>query len=322
LSQTILITDSNMGDPRFEREVAEDAGLALLEADCHTEEEVIAAAAQAEPVALLVQYAPITRRVFAASPSILVVGRYGVGLDCVDLEAAAEHSVEVVNVVDYGSTQIADHAFALLLALVRNLSGWTSATKLGHWPAPTDFPLPQELDTLRLGVLGFGRIGSAVAERARGLGLDVVASDPYLDSSEIEARGAHAVGLEELWSMSDAVSLHAPLTPETEHVLDETAFGRFREGSYIVNTARAGLIERQALERALDDGPLRGAGLDVWWEEPPSPDDPLLRHPRVLVTPHAAWLSEGSFRRLRTAAARRVVEALAVKRAAAERALS
>jgi D-3-phosphoglycerate dehydrogenase / 2-oxoglutarate reductase len=310
MTDTILITDLNFGEPDLEREIAAAGGFELAVADCRSAEDVIEAASRIRPVALLVQYAPITRKTLDACPSVRVVGRYGAGLDGIDLAAAAERSVAVVNVPEYGTDAVADHALALLLAVVRGLPQWTTRTRGGRWPPPTAVPPSPELAGHVLGLFGFGRIGRALAVRCHALGMRVIAHDPYVEEGDFGAHDVRAVTRDELWAQSAVVSLHAPLTEETSAVMDGAAFARLHRGAYVINTARAGLIDREALEQALADGQVESVGLDVWWEEPPRRSDALLRHPRVVVTPHVAWWSRGAIQRLRTRAVRRVVEAV------------
>ena len=310
MSSVILITDCDMGEPVYEQAVVERGGYKLAVANCRTEDEVIEAASSAGAVGLLVQYATISQRVLDALPEVRVVVRYGVGVDTIDLDAAAERSVKVLNVPDYGTDEVADHSVSLLLALFRDLRWWSERTRAGDWPAPARERAPAEFATRTVGLLGFGKISRAVASRIRALGSTVVAHDPMVPDDELASEGVEPVGWDALWERSDAVSLHVPLTDDTRAAVNDDALGRMPAGSFLVNTARAGLVERGALENALENGRLRGAALDVWWEEPPAKDDPLLRHPRVLATPHVAWFSEASVERLRRFAAERVVEAL------------
>lgn len=310
MSGVILITDCDMGAPMHERAVVERGGYELVMANCRTEDDVIDAAGRAGAVGLLVQYAPITRRVLDQLPGVRAVGRYGVGVDTIDLDAAAERAVQVLNVPDYGTDEVADHTVCLLLALFRDLRWWTERMRAGDWPAPTRERAPGELATRTVGLLGFGKISRAVASRMRAFGCAVVTHDPLVADDAFAPAWVEPVDWETLWERSDAVSLHAPLTEATRGAVDDDALSRMRPGSFLVNTARAGLVQRGALERALEAGHLRGVALDVWWEEPAPDGDPLLRHPRVLATPHMAWFSEGSVERLRRLAAERVIEAL------------
>jgi D-3-phosphoglycerate dehydrogenase / 2-oxoglutarate reductase len=306
----VLITDCDMGPADLEREVLVAAGLELTHLACRTAADVVEQANAHRASGLLVQYAPIDRAVFEGCPQLRAVVRYGVGLDNIDLGAAAEHGVAVAGVRNYGTNEVADQATALMLALLRRLPQWSAATQAGGWPARGAIADPLELATCTLGLFGFGAIARAVAGRAAAFGLRVLAHDPYAPAEAFAVPGLERVDWHRLWSEATVVSLHAPLTGETAGAVNAEALGRMAPGGFLVNTARAGLVDRDALTAALDDGSLAGAGLDVWWTEPADPDDPLLRHPRVLVTPHVAWISPGAVRRLRIGAAHQLLALL------------
>lgn len=310
MSPTVLITDNDMGPADLERAVLEPAGITVVHLACRTEREVTEAVREHEPVGLLVQYAPITAEVLRACRSVRGLVRYGVGLDNVDLDVAEEVGITALNVPDYGSAEVADHAVTLLLALLRGVPAWSRAVADGGWPTRGELPDPLELRECTLGLLGFGAIAREVAARAQAFGMAVLAHDPFVPEDDVRAAGAEPVGFTDLWRRSTAVSLHAPLTAGTEGVVDAEALGLMAPGSFLVNTARAGLVDRSGLEGALQSGHLAAAALDVWWQEPAEPDDPLLRDPRMLVTPHVAWISPGSARRLRSSAAQRLLQVL------------
>jgi D-3-phosphoglycerate dehydrogenase len=310
MSRTVLITDCDMGPADLERGVLEPAGWDVVHQCCRSEEEVVAAVRDTGAAGLLVQYAPITSAVLHACPSVRGLARYGVGMDTVDVEAARDLGVVALNVPDYGPAEVADHTMALLLGLLRGVPAWSAATRSGHWPARGELPDPLELRVCVLGLLGFGAIAREVATRAKAFGMEVLAHDPFVPSPAMAAAGVRSVEFDELWRCSTAVSVHAPLTPATTGIVGDAALGLLAPGSYLINCARAGLVDRAALEASLADGRLAGVGLDVWWDEPAHPDDALLRDPRVVVTPHVAWLSPGSIRRLRTSAARRLLDVL------------
>ena len=310
MDRTILITDCDMGPADLEREVLEPAGWRVVVADCRTGPDVLDAVREHRPAGLLVQYAPMTADVLAGCDGVRALFRYGVGMDNVDEAAAARLGIVARNVPDYGSAEVADHAVTLLLSLLRAVPPWSAAVAAGQWPARGERRDPRELAVTTVGLLGFGAIAREVALRCRAFGTTVLAHDPFVAPDAARESGVELVGIEELFSRSDAVSVHAPLTEGTRGVVSAAALGRMRPGSFLVNTARAGLVDRPALEAALADGTLAGVGLDVWWDEPPAAGDPLLRDPRVLVTPHVAWLSPGSARRLRTFAAQRLLAVL------------
>jgi D-3-phosphoglycerate dehydrogenase len=316
MSRTVLITDCDMGPADLERSVLEPAGWNVVHASSRTEEDVVTAIHDTGAVGLLVQYAPITAAVLRACPSVRGLARYGVGMDNVDVAAARELAVEALNVPDYGAGEVADHTMALLLGLLRRVPTWSAATAAGRWPARGDLPEPLELRACVLGLLGFGAIAREVAVRARAFGMQVIAHDPFVPPAEMAAAGVRPAEVDELWRSSTAVSVHAPLTAATTGLVDTAALSLMAPGSFLINCARAGLVDRAALEESLADDRLAGVGLDVWWDEPARTDDPLLRDPRVVVTPHVAWLSPGSVRRLRVSAARRLLDVLVARGAA------
>lgn len=245
-----------------------------------------------------------------------IMVRAGVGFDQIDVEAAGRRGIPVCNVPDYGTTEVADHAIALMLGLARGLvsyhlrlladphAGW-------HWSGA---PLVRRLRGTRFGVVGLGRIGLAAARRAAALDMKVVFYDPYLpDGAE------WAVGYERVWDLqallesADVVSLHCPLTPETRQIIDRTTLASMRPHALLINTARGALVDIDALDEALREGRIGGAGLDVLPQEPPDPNGPLLqafkrREPYVdgtlLLTPHAAWASADGRADLRAKSAR------------------
>jgi D-3-phosphoglycerate dehydrogenase len=300
----VLVTDADYGDSDIETEVLAAAGHELRTAQCRTAEDVIAAAQDAD--ALLVQYAPVTAEVLAALPRLRLVSRYGVGVDVVDTDAARERGVWVCNVPDYGTTEVALHAVAMLLALLRNLAGHDREVRAGRWDHRLGGRLPRP-GSLTLGVVGLGRIGRMTLERAAPWFGSCVGYDPHLPDDAWPA-GAERLGLEELFARSDVVTLHLPLTRETRGLVDADLLARMPPGSYLVNTARGGLVDPDAVLAALDDGRLAGVALDVLPEEPPPVGTPLLAHPRALVTPHVAWYSVDAEVELRRKAAENVVE--------------
>ncbi|WP_369133868.1 C-terminal binding protein [Modestobacter sp. I12A-02662] len=299
----VLVTDADYGALDLEEEVLRAAGHELLTARCRTAAEVIEAARDVD--AVLVQYAPITAEVLDALPRLRLVSRYGVGVDVVDLDAARARGVWVCNVPDYGTAEVALHAVAMLLALMRNLIGHDREVHAGRWDHRLGGRLPRP-GGLTLGVVGLGRIGRTTMEGAAPWFGGVVGYDPYLPDDAWPA-GVERLGLEELFTRSNAVTLHLPLTPETQGLVGADLLARMPAGSFLVNTARGGLVQLDAVAQALADGRLAGVGLDVLPQEPPPADHPLLAHPRALLTPHVAWYSEEAEVELRRKAARNVV---------------
>ena len=300
----VVATGAEYTSLDIEAEVLGAAGHELVIASCRTPQQVIEAAASAD--AVLVQYAPITAEVFDALPRLRLVSRYGVGVDVVDTQAAREHGVWVCNVPDYGTSEVALHAAAMLLALLRNLAGHDREVRAGRW----DYHLGGVLrrpGSLTLGVVGLGRIGRMTAERAGPWFGEVVGSDPYLPDDAWPGE-LERLELPELFARSSAVTLHLPLSDATEGLVGADLLGRMPPGSYLVNTARGGLVDLDAVLAALDAGQLAGIAFDVLPTEPPPADHPLLSHPRALVTPHVAWYSAEAEQELRRKAAQNIVD--------------
>ena len=297
----VLITDFDYVDVEIERRILEEAGFEVVAAQCRTEEEVVEAGSGAS--ALLTQYAPITARVMDGLSELRMVGRYGVGYDVVDVEAARERGLWVANVPDYGTEEVASHALSMAFALLRHLPLYDRAVREGRWHPHSTGPLVRPKN-LTLGVVGLGRIGGTFARRAAPWFGRTLGCDPYLDAWP---EGVEQASLEEVFSESLLVSLHAPLTEETRGLVERGLLERMPEGAYLVNTARGGMVVMDDLLWALEDGPLAGAALDVLPHEPPPADHPLLANPNVILTPHAAYYSLEAEEEARTKAARNVV---------------
>jgi D-3-phosphoglycerate dehydrogenase len=305
MTAVVVITDLDHDNVDPERSVLDGHDVELRVLQCRAPEEVAAQAGDAD--VLINQYVPITGEVLEALPRCRLVVRYGVGVDNVDVEAAAARGVWVANVPDYGRDEVADHTLALALAVLRGVVALDRSVREGHWDLEAARPL-RRLSTLTYGVVGCGAIGTAVAGRAADLGMRVLGYDvPQVRSAPPIER----VPLEELLSSSDMVSLHAALTPATRHLIGAETLGRMRPSAFLVNTARGGLVDAAALLAALDAGELAGAALDVLEGEPPDELGwRLARHPKVVMTPHAAWYSEEAFHTLKTEVAREALRVL------------
>jgi D-3-phosphoglycerate dehydrogenase len=236
--------------------------------------------------------------------------RYGVGLDNVDLAAASDLGIAVGNVPEYGHEEISNHAIALLLAIHRRLFQFDRSVRSGG----RDVPAPQTISRLSectLGLVGLGRIGQRVARKAAAFEMPVIGYDPYLEEAEARALGVELVSLDDLLRRADCVSLHVPLTGETRHMIDERALNMMRPLAGLINIGRGGLVDEDALCRALRDGRLAGAALDVTEIEPLPADSPLLDAPNLILTPHVAWVSEAALLELRRRTAEVVARLLA-----------
>lgn len=299
----VVITDSEYPDFDIEREVLEDAGLDVVRAQVRTPEEVAEAARGAD--ALIVQWAKVTDEVYEAAPTVGLVSRYGVGVDNFDVAGAERRGIWIANVPDYGTQDVAAHAFAGVMAGARHLKQYDALSARGTWDYLATGPI-RRLSSLTVGILGLGRIGRTLAAGAAPWFGTVVAHDPVL-ADEAWPDGVERVGLDELFERSDIVSLHVPLSDGTRHTADARRLALMPRGAILVNTARGGLVDERALYDALESGHLALAALDTWADEPVPADHPLVGHPKVIATPHAAWYSQESEEEVRRRAALNVV---------------
>lgn len=241
--------------------------------------------------------------------NIKVVSRMGVGYDNIDLDAATARGVQVTYVPDYGVHEVSTHAITMLLAMARNMPTLLAASAAGRWDYKA-MGTVHRIQSQTLGVAGFGRIGRETALKGKGLGMKVIVHDPVVAASQIEAHGLAAVDFPSLLRCSDYISLHVPSMPATRHMIDAAALKQMKNTARIINTARGPLVDEDALLAALRAGEIDAAALDVFHEEPPQPDHPLLHEPNVHVTPHAAWYSEEAKVDMRTSCARDVINVL------------
>jgi len=287
-----------------EEEVFSRAGVRHALVPARTEAEYLARCGEAD--GLLVQYGAVTRRVFEGLPRLRVVVRYGVGVDGIDLAAATDHGVPVVNVPDYGTDEVANHAVALLLAMARKITRLDRQTRAGTWDVFRIGPLTR-LAGRTVGIVGCGRIGTAVARKLSGFDVRLLGTDPYVAAFP---PGVQPVPLDRLLADSDYVTLHCPLAEATRHLINVDTLGLMRSSAVLINTARGGLVDTMALTESLQMGLLAGAALDVLEREPIDPGSPLLRMEQVIVTPHAAWYSEEGRSDLKRRAAEEAVRVL------------
>ncbi|GAA2094037.1 C-terminal binding protein [Brevibacterium salitolerans] len=310
-ARRVVITDQSFPGLAHEERAAARAGAELVvRSDVTAEAEVAELTAGADVVMLA--YAEITDRVLAGLAEGATVIRYGIGYETIDVEAAARHGVRVCNVPDYGADTVADHTVMLALAVLRRVadyharitaseSGWVSATDLGPIAAVSD---------VTYGLVGTGQIGRKVAARVRAFGAEVIAYDPYADAEAVAAEGITLTDFDTLLECADIVSVHAPLTPETRHLIDARAMAAMKDSAILVNTARGALVDTRAAAEAVSAGRLGGLGLDVLESEPLEEGHPLRTAPRTLLTPHAAFYSERSLTNLQRFAAEEMERAL------------
>lgn len=302
----VVAVDHRFGDLALERELIEPAGGEIVDAAGWDQNAVMEACAEASAILLGARFRFDRERIQALRECRAIV-RYGVGYDNVDLRAAHDAGIVVATVPDYCVEEVSDHALALLLALNRRLFALARHVEAGEWSTAPARGVPR-LTGLVLGVVGYGRIGSALGRKARGIGLRVLASDPGRPAESVRAEGAEPVGLDRLLEASDFVSLHAP--GGGEPLLDAARIARMKPTACVVNVARGDLVDEAALAAALHDGRLEGAALDVTDPEPPPEDSPLRGAPNLILTPHAAWFSSEAVTELRTGAATEVARVL------------
>ncbi len=300
----ILITDYDFPDLDLEKSLYRDAGIEVATAQCRSSADVIAASAGCQ--GLLVQYAAVDGAVFKARPEIRVVSRYGAGFDTINIDDAKTHGVWVGNSPDYGVGEVATHAFAMMLSLLRHIAFYDRDVKAGKWHFTSAGKLRRVSD-MTIGILGLGRIGKRMAHISRNSFKRVIACDPYIIDGDFPAY-VERVNLPELFAQSDAISLHVPLNAETRGIANKKTLGLMKPGSVLVNTSRGPVVDIEALLDTLDDGRLDGAALDVLPNEPPSAQSRIVQHPRVLLSPHAAFYSSVAEKELRRKAAQNLID--------------
>ena len=290
---TFTIPDVDLGEKLLEPlDATLDKGMWL------TEDEIISHAGEADAVIGVVSIQPFTRRVLKALVNCRILAGIAVGFEMVDLEAATDYGMVVTNVPDYGIDEVSGMASTLMLALGNKLLQVDKAVKerqvcfARDREALLDIVRPKfRMRNQTLGIVGLGRIGTASALKARGLGMRVIAYDPYVLDAVMESRGVKPVDLDMLLGESDFISLHTPLTPETSGMIGYEEFKKMKPTCYFINTARGGCVDQAALIRALQEGLIAGAGIDVTVDEPIAADNPLITMPNVILTGHSAWYS-------------------------------
>jgi len=269
----------------------------LVGADCVTEDEIIEAAKDAD--AILTGGAQMTRRVLESLPKCKVIVRYGVGYDTIDVDAATDNGVIVVNnpAFQWCIEEVSNQAITLLLACAKKLAFLNDGTKQGRWAECKRAQAPMvSIHGQTLGLIGCGNIGRMTGRKAQCFSLKLLGYDPYVDKSLAEKDGITLVSLPELLKESDFVSIHTFLNEETRHLMGEKEFKQMKPSAYVINTARGPVVDEPALIKALQEKWIAGAGLDVFEKEPVDPDNPLLKMDNVVVTPHSASYSDVAFK--------------------------
>jgi D-3-phosphoglycerate dehydrogenase len=275
-------------------------------------DDILAVAKDAD--AILVTYAKLTRDILTQLTKCKAIGRFGLGVDNIDLPAAKEKGIAVNYVPDYCIREVSDHAMALLLALIRKIPLSNKLVQSGRWEMPAVVPI-RRIEGTVLGLVGFGNIPRLVAPKAQAFGIKVIAFDPYAKPEMFKAANVTGVDFDTLLKTSDYISVHAPLLPATRGMMNADAFGKMKKGAYLVNTARGPLIDEPALIAALDTGQLGGAGLDVVAAEPLVKDSKLLGRDNVIISPHTGFYSIEALNELQTKCAADVARVLSGEKA-------
>ncbi len=304
---TAFYTDYPWADTSIERDILAAAGIGLREASNNQESTLAAEVGDAD--AIITCWAPTTARVIDAAPNLRHIARTGVGLDNIDVAHATARGVVVTNVPDYCVTEVAEHTIGLAFALARKIADCAVATRAGHYSLVDAEPY-RRIAGQTFGVVGLGRIGSRVAAMAQAMGCRVLGTN----RSGVAPSGVARAPLDQLLAESDFVALLAPLTPETSLMMNDHTLGLMKPDAFLINTSRGGLIDHEALARTLEAGRLAGVALDVQTPEPPDLAAAPYSHPRVLVTPHTAFVSTQSMIELRQRVARQVVAVLSGER--------
>jgi D-3-phosphoglycerate dehydrogenase / 2-oxoglutarate reductase len=301
----VTIIDDGYDRYDVEREVLSRVGAEAVLRPCRGDARAVVDAIQ-DADAVLVRESPVTAAAIHAAPRLKGIVRYGIGVDNVDRDAATARRIYIANVPDYGTEDVSDHAMALLLAVARRVPSRDAFVRGGGWYSGSRERM-HRLAGKTLGLLGYGRIAQAFERKMRGFGIArVLAFDPYAELPP----GVEAASVEALCREADYLSLHAPLTPETRHILDAERLALLKPSAIVVNTSRGALIDEEALATALQEGRFFGAGLDVFEAEPPVAGNPLLRLPNVVLSDHAGWYSEESVAELQRKAAEEVARIL------------
>lgn len=302
----IAISQADYPDAQIEKEVFDSVDASVTVGHAESEDELIDLAEGAD--ALLVEYAQVTERVLNELEDLVVVSRYGIGVDNVDIETASERRIAVTNVPTYCENEVATHALALLLSVNRNTAKYSASIRNGTWDWKIGRPM-QPLDGVTIGFVAFGKIPRAFTELAAGFDFEYLVYDPYLDDEDLDGLPVRKVAFETLLESADAISIHAPLVEDTRGLFDAPAFEMMDDDAILINTARGPIVDEAALYDALVHGEIAGAGLDVMADEPVT-DSPLFELDSVVLTPHVAWYSERSLDELRRKAAENVIAVL------------
>jgi len=302
----VAITDAEYPSIDIEKKVLSKLNVELVKFQCKTEDELIKNCKDAD--ALLNQYAKITQNVIEHLDNVKIIARYGVGVDNVNLNAATKKGIFVTNVV-YDICDVADHTITLMLALTRKLFFVDKSVKKLEWDWKKFHPITR-IKGKTVGIIGLGRVGRQVAKRINCFDVTILACDPYISSDIFRKYNANCVDLDTLLHQSDFVTLHIPLNDETRYMISTNQLKKMKKTAILINAARGGIVDEEALYKALLENEIAGAGLDVLEKEPVEKDNPLLKLDNVIITPHMGWYSEDSVDEVQKIAAEQVLMSL------------
>ncbi len=300
----VVLVEHDYATIHYERQIIEAAGGELIDGDKLPLQEALRLCEEAEGI--FCRRLQVTAAMIQRFRRCKIILRYGVGTDNVDVNAATGAGIIVGHVPAYCVDEVSAHALALLLACVRHIVPTHQKMERGQWEVHRGLPI-YRIEGRTLGLVGFGNIGQSMARKLNGWGLKLLVSDPFVDPKRAGDLGVKLVDLETLCRESDYVSLHCPLLPETQHLINQRTLALMKPGAILINTARGPIVDLNALRQALDAGHIASAGLDVFEEEPLPADSPLRKHPRVVLTDHTAWYSEESQVQLQRIAAEEMV---------------
>ena len=303
----VVVTDSPFPSLDPAKKALEDANAEVVQAPSSSEEDIIKAAENAD--AILVTYAKLNENILRSLKNCKAIGRFGIGVDNIDLKVAGELGISVNYVPDYCLDEVSDQAMAMIISMARKIPQSNKLVQSGRWEMPAVVPM-YRLRGKTVGLIGFGNIPRLMTPKAQAFGFNVIASDPYAPKELFEKYGVESVSIDELYERSDFISVHAPLLPETKGLVNKDAFKKMKDTAIIVNTARGPLINEKDLIEALDKNEIGGAGLDVVETEPLPENSPLIGRDNVILAPHTAFYSVEALEELQTKAASDVARVL------------
>ena len=303
----VVVTDSPFPSLDPAKKALEDANAEVIQAPSSSEEDIIKSAEYAD--AILVTYAKLNENILRSLKNCKAIGRFGIGVDNIDLKVAGELGISVNYVPDYCLDEVSDQAMAMIISMARKIPQSNKLVQSGRWEMPAVVPM-YRLRGKTVGLIGFGNIPRLMTPKAQAFGFNVIAADPFAPKELFEKFNVESVTMDELYERSDFISVHAPLLPETKGLVNKEAFKKMKKTAIIVNTARGPLIDEKDLIEALDNKEIGGAGLDVVETEPLPEDSALIGRDNVILAPHTAFYSVEALEELQTKAASDVARVL------------